>query len=111
LFKPHHRGNTISGRAATRETTLTGPDRTSPRWCRCCSWPVQQDLRPGLANPARPAYADGLRLLATAWTEAYQARFEGPALESGADQRTAMELAAQLGGDFRSTMGRALGYK
>jgi adenylate cyclase len=46
------------------------------------------------------AHADGLRLVATAWTEAYQARFEGPALESGADQRTAMELAAQLGGDF-----------
>ena len=46
------------------------------------------------------AHADGLRLLATAWTEAYHARFEGPALESGADQRTAMELAAQLGGDF-----------
>ena len=41
-----------------------------------------------------------MRLLASAWTEAYQARFEGPALESGADQRTAMELAAQLGGDF-----------
>jgi adenylate cyclase len=46
------------------------------------------------------AHADGLRLLATAWTEAYQARFEGPALEAGADQRAAMELAAQLGGDF-----------
>jgi adenylate cyclase len=46
------------------------------------------------------AHAEGLRLLATAWTEAYQARFEGLALESGADQRTAMELAAQLGGDF-----------
>jgi len=46
------------------------------------------------------AHADGLRVLATCWTEAYQARFEGPALESGADQRTAMELAAQLGGDF-----------
>jgi class 3 adenylate cyclase len=46
------------------------------------------------------AHADSLRLLATAWTEAYQARFEGPALESGADQRTAMERAAQLGGDF-----------
>jgi adenylate cyclase len=46
------------------------------------------------------AHADGLRLLATSWTEAYQARFEGPALASGADQRTAMELAAQLGGDF-----------
>src|SRR5918992_5418449 len=46
------------------------------------------------------AHADSLRLLATAWTEAYQARFEGPALTSGADQRTAMERAAQLGGDF-----------
>jgi adenylate cyclase len=46
------------------------------------------------------AHAEGLRLLATAWTEAYQARFEGPALAAGADQRTAMELAAQLGGDF-----------
>jgi adenylate cyclase len=46
------------------------------------------------------AHADGLRLLAVAWTEAYQARFEGPALESGADQRTALERAAQLGTDF-----------
>jgi adenylate cyclase len=46
------------------------------------------------------AHAEGLRLLATSWTEAYQARFEGPVLASGADQRTAMELAAQLGGDF-----------
>src|SRR5919106_1463563 len=46
------------------------------------------------------AHADGLRQLAVAWTEAYQARFEGPALASGADQRTVMEAAAQLGGDF-----------
>ena len=46
------------------------------------------------------AHAEGLRVLATCWTEAYQARFEGPALTSGGDQRTAMELAAQLGGDF-----------
>jgi adenylate cyclase len=46
------------------------------------------------------AHAEGLRLLATSWTEAYRARFEGRALESGADQRTAMELAAELGGDF-----------
>jgi adenylate cyclase len=46
------------------------------------------------------AHAEGLRLLATAWTQAYQARFEGPTLESGGDQRTAMEVAAQLGGDF-----------
>jgi class 3 adenylate cyclase len=46
------------------------------------------------------AHADGLRLVATAWTEAYQARFEEPALASGADQRTAMEVAAQLSVDF-----------
>jgi adenylate cyclase len=46
------------------------------------------------------AHAEGLRLIATAWGEAYQARFEGPALASGADQRTAMELAAQLSLDF-----------
>jgi adenylate cyclase len=46
------------------------------------------------------AHAEGLRLIATAWGEAYQARFEGPLLASGADQRTAMELAAQLSVDF-----------
>jgi hypothetical protein len=40
------------------------------------------------------AHAEGLRLLATAWTEAYQARFEGPALAAGADQGAAMERAA-----------------
>jgi adenylate cyclase len=46
------------------------------------------------------AHAEGLRLIATAWGEAYQARFEAPVLASGADQRTAMERAAQLGVDF-----------
>jgi adenylate cyclase len=46
------------------------------------------------------AHAEGLRMVATAWGEAYQARFEGPALESGADQRTAMELAARRSVDF-----------
>jgi adenylate cyclase len=46
------------------------------------------------------AHAEGLRLVATAWGEAYQARFEGPALASGADQRTAMELAARRSVDF-----------
>ena len=46
------------------------------------------------------AHVEGLRLIATAWGEAYQARFEGPVLESGADQRTAMELAARLSVDF-----------
>jgi len=46
------------------------------------------------------AHAEGLRLIATAWGEAYHDRFEGPALASGAGQRTAMELAAELGIDF-----------
>jgi adenylate cyclase len=42
------------------------------------------------------AHAEGLRLLATAWGEAYQARFEGPVLASGAGQGAAMERAAEL---------------
>jgi adenylate cyclase len=46
------------------------------------------------------AHVEGLRLIATAWGEAYQARFEGPVLASGADQRTAMERAAELSIDF-----------
>src|SRR5215218_9022736 len=41
------------------------------------------------------AHVEGLRLITTAWGEAYQARFEGPALAAGADQRTAMEEAAR----------------
>jgi adenylate cyclase len=54
------------------------------------------------------AYADGLRLLATAENELYHARFELPVLASGADQRTAMEQAAQLSGDFTALADRAL---
>ena len=46
------------------------------------------------------AHVEGLRLLSTAWGDAYQARFEGPVLESGGDQQTAMEQAAQLSVDF-----------
>jgi adenylate cyclase len=46
------------------------------------------------------AHVEGLRLIATAWGEAYQARFEGPVLAAGGDQRTAMELAAQQSLDF-----------
>ena len=46
------------------------------------------------------AHAEGLRLLAAAWTQAYQARFEGLAQASGADQRTAMAVAARLGVEF-----------
>ncbi len=46
------------------------------------------------------AHAEGLRLIATAWGDVYQARFEGPVLASGGDQQTAMEQAAQLSVDF-----------
>ncbi|HEV3497880.1 MAG TPA: hypothetical protein VHA34_16175, partial [Actinomycetes bacterium] len=42
------------------------------------------------------AHVDGLRLITTAWGDAYQARFEGPVLAAGGDQRAAMEVAAQL---------------
>jgi adenylate cyclase len=46
------------------------------------------------------AHVEGLRMITTAWGDAYQARFEGPVLESGGDQRAAMERAAQLSIDF-----------
>ncbi len=46
------------------------------------------------------AHVEGLRLINTAWGEAYQARFEGPVLASGGNQQTAMERAAQLSVDF-----------
>jgi adenylate cyclase len=54
------------------------------------------------------AYAEGLRLIATVWGEAYQARFEGPVLASGGDRRTAMEHAAQLGVEFEAPGDSAL---
>jgi class 3 adenylate cyclase len=43
---------------------------------------------------------EGLGLITTAWSDAYQARFEGPVLAVGGDQRTAMERAARLSIDF-----------
>jgi adenylate cyclase len=46
------------------------------------------------------AHVEGLRLIATAWGDAYRARFEGPLLASGAGQRAAMERAARLSLDF-----------
>jgi adenylate cyclase len=53
------------------------------------------------------AYAEGLRLAANVENEAYRARFMGPLLASGADQRTAMELAAQLATEFLPLVDRA----
>jgi class 3 adenylate cyclase len=54
------------------------------------------------------AYADGMRQIATVENEAYHARFELPVLASGADQRTAMELASQMSADFSPLIDRAL---
>jgi adenylate cyclase len=46
------------------------------------------------------AHVEGLRLINTAWAEAYAARFEGPVLAAGGDQQAAMEHAARLSVDF-----------
>ena len=62
-------------------------------------------LASGILDPAwlsrlGRAHVEGLRLIATAWGDAYQARFEGPVRAAGGDQRAAMERAAQLSIDF-----------
>jgi adenylate cyclase len=62
---------------------------------------------PWLARLGR-AHVEGLRLITTAWGEAYQARFEGPVLAAGGDQRAAMEQAAQLSIDFLPLVDPAL---
>jgi adenylate cyclase len=54
------------------------------------------------------AYAEGLRLAANVENEAYRAQFTGPVRASGADQRTAMELASQLATGFLPLVDRAL---
>jgi len=54
------------------------------------------------------AYGEGLRLAANVENEAYRARFTGPVLESGADQRTAMELATEMAADFLPLVERAV---
>jgi adenylate cyclase len=54
------------------------------------------------------AYAEGLRLAANVENEAYRARFTGPVLASGADHRTAMELASRMAEDFLPLIDRTL---
>jgi adenylate cyclase len=54
------------------------------------------------------AYAEGLRLAANVENEAYRARFTGPVLASGADHRTAMELASRMAADFLPLVDRTL---
>jgi adenylate cyclase len=54
------------------------------------------------------AYAEGLRLAAQVETEAYQARFENPALAAGLGQRQVMELASELATPFMPLVDRAL---
>jgi adenylate cyclase len=49
-----------------------------------------------------------LRLAANVENEAYRARFTGPVLASGADHRTAMELASQMAEDFLPLVDRTL---
>jgi adenylate cyclase len=66
---------------------------------------VAHGLSSGVLDPAwlarlGRAQVEGLRLIVTAWADAYQARFEGPVLASGGGQRAAMELAAQVSIDF-----------
>jgi len=63
--------------------------------------------RPWMARVGR-GFAEGMRLIANVENEAYHARFEVPLLESGADQRTAMELASRMSGDFTPLVDRAL---
>ncbi|HEU4399974.1 MAG TPA: adenylate/guanylate cyclase domain-containing protein [Actinomycetota bacterium] len=63
--------------------------------------------RPWMTRVGR-GFAEGMRLVANVENEAYHARFELPVLESGADQRTAMELASQMSGDFNPLVDRAL---
>jgi adenylate cyclase len=60
------------------------------------------------ATRAGRAHAEGLRLIATAWVDVYQARFEEPVLAAGAGHRAAMEQASQLGNDFMPVLDRAL---
>jgi adenylate cyclase len=54
------------------------------------------------------AYAEGLRLAASVENEAYRARFTGPVLASGADHRTAMELASRMAADFLPLVDRTI---
>jgi adenylate cyclase len=54
------------------------------------------------------AYAEGMRLAANVENEAYRARFTGPVLASGADHRTAMELASRMAEDFLPLVDRTL---
>jgi adenylate cyclase len=66
---------------------------------------LQLGLASGIFDPAwlarlGRAHAEGLRLIVTAWGEAYQARFEGTLLASSGDQPTAMTVAAELGVAF-----------
>jgi adenylate cyclase len=60
------------------------------------------------ANRVARGYAEGMRLIAKVENEVYHARFEQPLLESGAGQRTAMEQASRLSGEFTPLADRAL---
>jgi adenylate cyclase len=62
---------------------------------------VAHGLSSGVLDPAwlarlGRAHVEGLRLIVTAWGDAYQARFEGPVLAAGGGQRAAAERAARV---------------
>jgi adenylate cyclase len=66
---------------------------------------LQLGLASGIFDPAwlarlGRAHVEGLRLIVTAWGEAYQARFEGALLASSGDQPAAMTRAAEMGVAF-----------
>jgi adenylate cyclase len=66
---------------------------------------VRHGLASGIFDPAwlarlGRAHVEGLRLITTAWGDAYQARFEGPVLASGGGHQAAWERAAQASVDF-----------
>jgi len=74
---------------------------------------LRHGLSSGIFDPAwlsrlGRAHVEGLRLISSAWGDAYQARFERPVLASGGDQRAAMERAAQLSIDFLPLVDPAL---
>jgi adenylate cyclase len=74
---------------------------------------VRHGLASGIFDPAwlarlGRAHVEGLRLITTAWGDAYQARFEGPVLASGGGHQAAWERAAQASVDFLPLVDPAL---
>jgi adenylate cyclase len=74
---------------------------------------LRRGIATGLLDPAwltrvGRAHAEGLRLIVTAWHEAYRTRFEGTVLASCAGQHTVMARASQLSAEFLPLIDSAL---